>query len=211
MRIYSVFTGIALLTLAGGVLSQPAEKLKSGPQRGATLPGSFAPINVNGDGKDRPRCLVTLYGADPVIMVFAREPADGKDAALMELMKKLDDFISKHRERDLRAFMVFLSGDARTNPAEKDQTKLVEEAQAREALILRLEPRTKDLKEVIVAAHHQAPPKYMISAKAEVTVIYYRKHVVEANFAFAPGQMKSADIDAMLQTVDKLLPKETDN
>ena len=44
MRIYSVFTGIALLTLAGGVLSQPAEKLKSGPQRGAMLPGSFAPI-----------------------------------------------------------------------------------------------------------------------------------------------------------------------
>src|SRR2546430_13244075 len=155
MRTGSILTGTLLLSLAGGVLSQPAEKLKSGPQRGAALPGSFAPINVNGDGKDRPRCLVTLYGADPVIMVFAREPADGKDSALTELMKKLDDFISKHRERDLRGFMVFLSGDARSNPDEKDQSKLVEEPQAREALFLRLEPRTQGPHELIVAAHQQ--------------------------------------------------------
>jgi hypothetical protein len=210
MRKVSILTGFAVLILAGGVGSQPAEKLKSGPQVGATLPGPFASINVNGDGKDRPRCLVTLYGSDPVIMVIAREPADGKDAGVMELMKKLDGFIAKHRERDLRGFMVFLSGDARSNPDEKDQTKLVEEAQAREALILRLEPRTKGLKEVIVAAAHQAPPKYAINDKAEVTVIYYRKHVVEANFAFAPGQLTSAEIDRILQTVDKMLPKEMD-
>src|SRR5262245_34954790 len=114
MRTVSILTGFALLTLAGHTPSQPAEKLKSGPQVGATLPGPFAPINVNGDGKDRPRCLVTLYGSDPVIMVIAREPADGKDTAVMELMKKLDGFIAKHRERDLRGFMVFLSGDARS-------------------------------------------------------------------------------------------------
>ena len=208
-----IVTGFLLLTLSGGMFGQPAEKLKSGPPPGTGLPGSFAPININGDGKDRPRCLVTLYGSEPVIMVFAREPADGKDAALMELMKKLDDFVAKHRERELHGCMIFLSGDARssvTDPGEKDQTKLVEEAQAREALILRLEPRTKDLKEIIVAAHHQAPAKYLINDKAEVTVLYYRKQVVEASFAFAPGQLKAEDIDLILKTVDSRLPKVMD-
>jgi hypothetical protein len=43
-----------------------------------------------------------------------------------------------------------------------------------------------------------------------VTVIYYRKQAVEGNWAFAPGQLKSEDVDAILKTVDKLAPKEMD-
>jgi hypothetical protein len=207
-----VLPGLVLLGMAGGLLSQPGEKLKSGPQPGAVLPGPFPAINVNGEAKGRPRCLVTFFGPHPTVLVFAREPAEGKEGALAELLKKLDAFVAKHRARDLRGGVIFLSGDARDivgNPNEQDQAKLVEEAQAREALILRLEPRAKDLKEVIVACH-QALPKYMINDKAEVTVIYYRKQQVEANWAFAPAQLKSEDVDAILKTVDKLAPKEMD-
>jgi len=60
-----------LLTLAGFVGSPAEDKLQSGPQPKSALPGSFVPLNINGEGKGRPRCLVTLFGHDPVAMVFA--------------------------------------------------------------------------------------------------------------------------------------------
>jgi hypothetical protein len=144
----SVLPGFILLSVAGSLLSQPAEKLKSGPQPGSVLPGPFAALNVNGEAKGRPRCLVTFFGPAPTVMVFARESAEGKEGALAELLKKLDAFVAQHRDRELRAGVVFLSSDARGtgNPEEQDQAKLVEEAQARESLIQRLEPRVKDLK-----------------------------------------------------------------
>jgi hypothetical protein len=208
MRARCLLCLIVILGMAGTLISQPADKLQSGPQPGSPLPGSFAPLNINGEGKDRPRCLITHYEHDPVVMVFAREPAEGKDGPLMELMKKLDDAIATHKEDELRAFVVVLSPEARSStsdPTEQDQDKLVEEAMAREGLVIRLQARAKDLKNVVLACYHESPKGYKLNDKAEVTVIYYRRQIVEANHAFAEGEMKGADVDRIIADVAKRL------
>lgn len=207
MRARYLWTGIVLVAVAGTLASQPADTLQSGPQPGSPLPGSFAPFNINGDGKERPRCLVTEFEHDPVVMIFAREPADGKDGPLMELIKKLDEAVAKHTEDSLHSFVVILSPDARssTDSKEKDPAKLVEEAMAREALIIRLQARAKDLKNVVLSCYHESPKGYKIHDKAHVTVIVYRKQMVLANYAFAEGQMTSADVNRIMADVGKRL------
>src|SRR5438552_12518183 len=51
------------------------------------LPGPFDSYNINGaKGKGRYHCLVCEFGHDPVVMVFVREPEEGKDGPLNTLV-----------------------------------------------------------------------------------------------------------------------------
>lgn len=189
------------------VLAQDA--LKSGPQVGSIIPGSFAPYNLNGAKKGHLHCLVCEHDLNPVVMIFAREPADGKDEALTELLQKVDETIAKNQKASLRGFIVFVSPDSRssaTGSKTDDPMKLVDEAIAREALEKRLSARAEKLKNVVVS-HYPAPgPKgYSLSAKAETTVIFYDFHTVRANEAFVPGSLTSADVARIIQKVESRL------
>src|SRR5262245_52629352 len=107
-RISSALVLSALFVGAGGA----GEALKSGPQPGKPLPGSFHPFNVNGEkGKGKYHCLVCEYGLDPVVLVFADNP---KDPQVIDLLKRLDALVKKEQKTSyLHSFAVFLSGDAR--------------------------------------------------------------------------------------------------
>jgi hypothetical protein len=206
---------VLFLVSAGALISQEnAAPLQSGLKVGEVLPGPFDAFNINGTkGKGRQHCLVCEFGLNPVVMVFAKEPTEGKDGPLVALLAKLDEAVSRHADKDsLASAVIFLSPDARNsanNAGEQDPKKLVEEALARDALIERLKPRADKLKNVIVAFFPEEGPKdCRINPKADVTVFFYEKHKLLANFAFGEGQMTSADVDRIITTVDEILAKK---
>jgi hypothetical protein len=205
--------GIIFLLLVGVVLGQEngnGQGLRSGPKVGEVLPGPFDAFNINGKiAPGRQHCLVCDYGLHPVVMVFAREPAEG---ALASLLAKLDDAVRTHADDDgLGACAIFLSPDGQnsaTNAAEQDPKKIADEALARDALAKRLEARTEKLKNVVIAyLPAEGPKDYHINPKAEVTVLFYIKHKVLANFAFPEGKMETADVDNVIKLVDDALAK----
>jgi hypothetical protein len=189
-----------------------AQEVKSGPQAGTVLPAPFDALNINGkiDGKDaagRQHCLVCQNGLNPTVMVFTREPAEGKDAALTDLLKQLDDTLAKHQDSFLGGFAVFLSPQARSSLTEaetKDVNQILEEAKGRIALEERLKARAAPLKHVIVAAMPDKGPKdYNLNPKAETTVIFYHRLKVIANWSFEEGKLTDKDVTAALKKVDE--------
>ena len=136
MRVH-VLPCLACLLLAGWLAAQDdPEKLQSGPGVGEVLPGPFDAFNINGKrAKGRQHCLVCEFGLNPVVMVFAKEPAEGKDGPLMALLAKLDEAVSRYEEDYyFGSCAVFLSPDARNsanNATEQDTKKIVDEAIAR--------------------------------------------------------------------------------
>jgi hypothetical protein len=212
----SKLLGLLLFLLAGGGPAQEdVEKIQSGLKAGEVLPGPFDAFNINGKiAKGRQHCLVCDFGLHPVVMVFVREPAEGKDGPLMTLLARLDEAVSRYADdRSLGSCAVFISPDGHnsaTNAGEEDPKKIVEEAIARDALVRRLEERAEKLKNVVVAYVPAGGPKdYHINPKADVTVLFYIKHKVVANFAFAEGKMAASDVDTIIKAVDDSLTKKT--
>ena len=184
--------------------------LKYGPQPGTVLSGPFDAFVINGKvAAGRQHCLICENALNPAVLVFAREPEADKDAALGELLKKLDDAVERHKQAYLGGFLVFLSPDARssvTEPASEDIDKLLEETKKRNDLYARLEERAKPLKYLVVAAYPAEGPKgYNIDPKAEVTVVFYQKLKVTANWAFAAEKMTAMDVDAIVKKLDETL------
>jgi hypothetical protein len=184
--------------------------LKSGPQAGALLPGSFQPFNLNGKiGKERYHCLVCEYHLKPTVLIFAREKTALKNAALADLLQKLEAAVERHQEAYLHAFIVFLSPDARTSvtdPKTEDPNRLVVDSARWEELLARLRPLADKLKNVVVAVYPAAgPTDYNLARDADVTVILYRRHQVVANFAFAEGKLNQAEVEQIMQAVDTMV------
>src|SRR5262245_47462732 len=124
-----VLFAIASLLLAGATFAQDDAQVQSGIKVGEVLPGPFDAVVINGKvAKDRQHCLVTEFGLAPVVMVFAREPADGKDQNLTALLAKLDEAVSRHKGHEgLASCVVFLSPSAQnstSNVGEADPNKL---------------------------------------------------------------------------------------
>jgi hypothetical protein len=200
---------VAMLTVVVAGVVQAGESLKSGPQVGTFLPGSFHPFNLNGKiGKNRYHCLVCEYGLEPAVMVFVRERPDAKDPAVADLVQKLDEAVDRHKDAYLHAFVIFLSPDARTSVTDaktEDPAKLVEEAAGWEALLARLRPRAEKLKNVVLGVYPaQGPEGYHLAADAEVTVVLYRRHKVVANYAFAEGKLNEAGVAQIMKSVNAL-------
>src|SRR5262245_23382983 len=152
---------IAFLIPAAFLVAQGEGQLASGPKAGALIPGSFECFNVNGPAKDRPHCLVCQFALDPSVLIFAREPAEGKDAAFNELVKKLDEAATDFEDRKFAVGVVIISPDGRdstNNADEKDVKKLIEETVKREKLTERLKKRAESLKLAIIGFMPE-PPK----------------------------------------------------
>jgi hypothetical protein len=174
------------------------------------LPGAFECFNLNGDAKGRPQCLVCKFALRPTVLVFAKEPAEGKDDALNDLLSKLDEVA---KDLEIRAFsvgVVFLSPDARdstNNAEEKDAQKIIDEAIAREKLHERLTKRAEKFKNVLVACYPaEGPKKYDLNPKADVTVLYYERMKINDHWAYGPDQLAAKDVDAMVKKVRDTLP-----
>ena len=204
MRLVSMF----------GLLMLAQSDLQSGPKVGEILPGPFDAFNINGKkGEGRQHCLVCEFGLSPVVAVFAREPADGKDAVLSTLLAKLDDTVSRYKDDNgLGGFAIFLSPDGRNsvyNTEEKDAGKIVEEELARTALVKRLKDRADKLKNVVIAFYPEDGPKYnQFNPKPQEKQLKYQKQKELSNFANGPGKMTAGDVDRIIETVDSAALKK---
>ena len=185
--------------------------LKSGPQTGAVLPSAFDAFIINGKvAEGRQHCLVCQNALNPTVLIFTREPATNTDKPLTELLTGLDKMMAKHEKLALGGVAIFLSPDARSSATEAapvtDTDKLLEEATKRRELIARLKTRAEPLKNVVIGTHPLAGPKdYHISPDAEVTVLFYAKIKVVANWAFATEKLTDNDVNAILKKVDDTL------
>jgi len=201
--------GLSVLGLLLGGVLLTAQDGGSGPKEGAVLPKPFSCYNFNGAHKGKFHCLVCDYALNPVVLVFAREPEEGKDATLNALLKRLDDAANEFKKHQLKSAVVFLSADAQssaTNPAEADPKKLVEEAKNREALYARLADRAAAFKGVDVAVFPAPGPKdYDLDPKAEVSVVFYNKLRVVASRAYSPGKLSEEEVDKILAKVKETL------
>ena len=132
------------------------------------VPAAFECCNINGKAKGRPQCLVCKFGLSPVVLIFTKEPAEGKDGPLNDLLNQLNKLTEApdFEEREFSVGVVFISPDAldsSNNAGEKDTDKIIKEALNREDLIKRLEERAKPFKRdgdkdrVIVGCVPEAP------------------------------------------------------
>ncbi|MSQ95194.1 MAG: hypothetical protein EXR98_11650 [Gemmataceae bacterium] len=192
------------------LIAQDDEKLKSGPKVGAFMPAPFECVNFNGPAKGRPHCLVCKFALLPSVLIFAKEPAEGKEKDFDDLLQKLEETAAEFQDRDFSVGVVFLSPHARdsTNNAEaKEAKEIIQEAIDRKELHARLSERGKKYKHVIVASYQaEGPKKYDISPKAELTILFYERLKIMENWAYAPGALEGKDVEMIVKKVRDGLP-----
>jgi hypothetical protein len=158
-----------------------------------------------------PHSPVTEFGLKPVAAIFIREGPEPNVPLTRKLLEKVDEAIERHRDASLNGFAIVVSPDAHssTTQVEKEPGVLINEAKKRAALSDKVKQLAKGLKEVVVGYY---PPEKLESWKLNpepgVTVLVYAKHRLLENYAFAEGKMTEADIDRVIQGVDKLMKKQ---
>ena len=185
------FVGLIAATLVccSGIATG-ADALVSGPQAGSKLPGGFFPVNVTNaelpDHAGMRSDYTEQHGAGPVVLVFGRGITD----PLTSLAKKLNAVVGKNKAARLRAVLVILREDAETERALKE----LGERQGIEKVSLAILP--------------DAPKLYKLSQQADVTVVVYNRHKVEANHAFRKGELNDKAIETILAAVSKVVARK---
>src|SRR5437016_4609114 len=91
---------LAIILLFATCHASTAQKLKSGPQPGESIPGPFHDLNINGPHAGNPHCLVCEFGLRPTVLVFVRGVLTDKSAAT-ELVRKLDEALDRNKNVEL--------------------------------------------------------------------------------------------------------------
>lgn len=227
MRLFGVFGGFLALVVTFPALGQDG-KFKSGPQPAAPgekpkkMPHSFEVHTFNGKNADRFHCLVCENDIHPTVMLFLKEPAEGKGKALEDLLKKLDELIDKYQVMEkypevttLAAYAVFIDPAAQTaltKPDEADPAALVKEATDRRALYAHMKEWAGKTKKVIVGVTvpewldkrpDQRSEGYKINPAASLTGLYYDGLSVLENFSYE--NFTEADVDPIIRKVEARL------
>jgi len=120
-------------------------------------------------------------------MIFAREVSDH----LTGLVKKIDEATAKNSASHMGSFVVFCSDQEGLEAKLKDLAK------------------KEKLTEIVLTIDNPAgPTDYKIAKDADVTVVLYEHHKVQANYAFKKGQLGEKDIDRIVGDLSKILPKK---
>jgi hypothetical protein len=176
-----------VLVLSAGPLVA-VEPVKSGPQVGEKVPGPFRPLNINGPRPGAPNCLYCANGANPVVMIFAREDSP----ALRCLIRQLDAATASDEEARLGTCAIYLTNDAATVGA-----------------TLKAFVEKENIKHTILATMAaDQPARYGIAADGAVTVLLYRHFTVKANHAFRAGELTDAGASAVMADLPKILAAE---
>jgi hypothetical protein len=195
------------------------QEIKSGPQPDEALPGSFQPLNLNGEYKDRQHCLVCQFRTHPVALIFVRQTGVKVDPELEKLLMALENTVKEHFATvGFSSFVVFITPDARSSAVDGIDDKdadPIKEAVKREKLIVSLRDKAKDYNKVIWTIcqpdniknpDDSIKIKYKLSDKADVTILLYIRHRVVANYAFE-GQLTEDAVAKVLKGVDNLLER----
>jgi hypothetical protein len=119
-------------------------------------------------------------------MIFAREMT----GPLTSLVKKIDAATATNKSCKMGSFVVFLSQDENL---EKKLKELSEKESLKNTIVTLME-------------NPAGPPSYKVAKDAAVTVVLYNQRKVEANFAYAKGEMTDKDVDTIVHDLTKILP-----
>jgi hypothetical protein len=190
MRKLSLVATACFATAVIGFVT-PASSVKAGEVKSGLKPGDAPPAFLvqdatgpaAGTGKLCYRCR---YGGNPVVAVFTHQIDD----KVTSLVKKVDAEVAKNKDKRMKAFVVLLTDDP-----DHAETKL--KALAEKNNIQNV-PLT-------IFDGPMGPLDYKLSEKADVTVLMWNKSDVKVNHAFAPGQLDSDAISAVLKDTSKIL------
>jgi hypothetical protein len=201
---------LVLLVTCTFLVAQDDEKVASAPKKGDFIPAPFQCFNINGPAKGRPHCLICKFALTPSVLVFAKEPAEDKDAVFTELLEKLEKLAVELEVRSLSVGVVILSPDARdstNNASEEKAEEIIKEAVNREKLVERLTKRADKFKHVTLAIFPpEGPKKYNLNPKADMTVLFYERLKITEAYTYAPGALESKHVDMMIDRVREVLP-----
>jgi hypothetical protein len=191
---------VLAFALAAAIQARSQEATKDVLKPGKDLPGPFTPYNVTGPAKGKFHCLVSDYGAEPVVMLVARGLED--DKAFRELLTQLDGAIERNPLLRLHAFVVFVRNDL-ADPSLMDDKRQEVEKQVRN-----LADALK-LKHVVLTLGGKADlEKYKLDDGAALTALLYRKLRIEASHAVGRGQVKDAAGKVVEEVKSKLGAKK---
>lgn len=122
-----------------------------------------------------------------MVLTFARD----LNRDLTRLVKEIDAFVKKQQDKDMRAFVVFLTKE----PAQ-------------------LEPRLKALAEaekisipLTIYPDEQGPKPYKLNPNVKFTVLVYRDKKVQSNFALP--KITPKDTKAILAEAEKMVAEKS--
>jgi hypothetical protein len=174
--------GVLLLVPAVVLAADPPADGKSDAKSvlkpGADLPGVFLPYNVTGPYKGRFHSLISDYGPEPVVVIFARDLE--ASPAVKDLLQQLDQRIEKNPVSRLHAFAVFVSDDLPDVLTNDDK---------REELAKKLEDQAVGLglKNVVVSLDSPKDVEKYALGDARTTVLLYNKFRVVTAHTLPPG------------------------
>jgi pimeloyl-ACP methyl ester carboxylesterase len=158
--------------------SRASDDVESGPQVGATVPGQFFSIPVNGRDAGDDTCLYCKFGNAPVVMIFASKPT----AEVARLVKALEPVAAK---ADPECGICVIVTDASAE-SRRELGKLADEAKLKRTILATVDPaNVKD---------------WRLDPAAGATVLLYRNKVVRANFASKPGSLDIPKLMAEVRT-----------
>ncbi len=184
-----LFVSCIAAVLLASTSALNAEEIKSGLQAGDGI-GPFNVTKCAGateDGVDvgKTLCYRCRNGGRPQVMVFTRST----DPKVVALVKNLDAAVKKHSDKDLRAFVNYLSDS--------------KDAASEQAKKLATESKAENVPFVVPNEFENGPEDYGINTKAEVTVILAAAGKVKANHAFSAA--KDMNIDAVVADLSKIV------
>ena len=121
-----------------------------------------------------------------MVNIFAREITDN----LASLVKQIDETVGKNEDKNMAAFVVLQTDDP--DAAEPKLKELAEKHNIKNV------PLT-------IFDGQAGPPSYKISEDADVTVLMWRRTKVQANHAFAKGELKPGDVKKVVSDTEKIL------
>jgi len=193
MRQQGILVVLALgILVCGHAFAAGKDGLKSGPQVGEKLPGSFNSLVVVSSAQEpisagKRTDFIEQYGQNPVVLIFARELTK----PLTGLIKKLDVEATKHKSAKLKVIVIILADD----PAWETKLKDFGEKQG--------------LKNVDLALMVPGGPEhYNLSDEADVTVVIYKRQKVESNHAFKKGELNGKAVKLILADVPKVVSRQ---
>ncbi len=175
---------VGIVAAAIGANAALAE-VTSGQQVGESV-GAMTVTKVTGNPLDgvpdgKTLCYRCKMGSRPVVMVFARTA----DTGLAKLLKKLDEEIEEHQSAKLTGFVNMLGTDAET--LKRDTAEFVK-LHGIERIAF-----------VVPEESANGPTDYKIAPDADLTVVCFKGGKVQANHAFAKGQLTDEKIDAIVE------------
>lgn len=111
---------------------------------------------------------------------------------LTGLVKKIDETVGKNQDKQMKAFVIYLTDDPDSAEAKLEEV-------AKKLSLTKNTPLT-------VFANGEGPDSYKIADGADVTVLMWNRMRVQANTAFAKGAaLTDDDVKAVLADTAKIL------